>query len=69
MRQITYKYNVNDVVRFKDKFSPSASCGLKELAGQSAKVVECIDYNGPSYRLEGHEGFFKESCFQGKEEN
>ena len=66
MRQIEYKYKVNDLIKFKDKFSPSASCDLKELAGQSARVVERRDYNGPSYRLEGHEGFFKESCFQGR---
>ena len=66
MRQTEYKYKVNDIIKFKEQFSPSASCGLKELAGCTAKVVECRDYDGPSYRLEGHEGFFQECCFQGR---
>ena len=66
MRQVKYKYKVNDPVKFKEKFSPSASCGLKELAGCTARVVECKDYNGPCYKLAGIEGFFQESCFQGR---
>jgi hypothetical protein len=69
MRQITYKYNVGDTIRFKEKFHPSASCGLKELVGCTARVIECKDYNGPCYKLAGIEGFFQESCFQGKEGN
>lgn len=63
MRQITFKYEVGDVVKFKDKFHPSASCGLKALVGCTAKVIERRDYDGPCYRLEGLDGFFTENCF------
>jgi hypothetical protein len=69
MRKITYKYNVGDVIKFKDKFYPYASCGLKECAGTTAKVVERIDFGGPTYRLEGHTGVFKERCFVGIKED
>lgn len=68
MRQITYKYKVNDVVKFKEKFNPSATSCLKRYAGQTAKVIEQRDYNGPCYRLEGIDGFFTERCFAGKED-
>ena len=69
MRKITYKYNIGDTVVFKDHFYPYASCGLKELAGTTAKGAERTDYGGASYRLEGHTGFFKERCFAGKKED
>ena len=64
MRQITYKFNVGDTVRFKDKFHPYASCGLKERAGTTAVVTERFDYSGAAYRLEGITGLFKERCFK-----
>ncbi len=64
-RTITYKYNVGDTVKFKDKFHRTASCGLKERAGTTAKIVERIDYGGATYRLEGITGVFKERCFAG----
>lgn len=63
MRQVTYKYNIGDIVKFKDKFHPCASCGLKERAGTTAKVVDRLDYGGATYRLEGITGLFKERCF------
>lgn len=69
MRKITYKYNVGDVVKFKDKFHYYASCGLKKRAGTTAKVVERIDFGGPTYRLEGITGCFKEKCFVGIKED
>lgn len=65
MRTIKYKFNIGDKVVFKDKFAPSASCGLKELAGQTATIIEREDYGGPAYKLEGHTGFFKQGCFAG----
>lgn len=64
MRQITYKFNVGDTVRFKDKFYPYASCGLKEFAGTTAVVTERLDYSGATYRLAGITGLFKERCFK-----
>lgn len=69
MRKITYKYKVGDVVRFKDHFYPYASCGLKERAGTTAKIVECIDFGGATYRLEGITGVFKQRCFAGLKED
>jgi hypothetical protein len=65
MSTCTYKYNVGDTIKFKDKFHPTASCGLAELAGTTAKVIARQDYDGPAYKLEGHEGFFTEKCFAG----
>lgn len=63
MKQITYKYNVGDTVQFKKKFGPTASCGLKELAGKSAKIVGRRDYSKACYKLEGLDGYFTEGCF------
>jgi hypothetical protein len=69
MEKITYKYNVGDRLQFKKKFHATASCGLKALAGCTAKVTERRDYNGPCYRLEGLDGFFTEKCFAGLKED
>lgn len=65
MRTVNYKYNIGDTIKFKDKFHPSASCGLKNLEGTTAEVVERVDYNGPCYRIKGHDSFFQERCFAG----
>lgn len=62
---IAYKYNIGDTVKFKDKFYPYASCGLKERAGTTAKIAERLNYGGATYRLEGITGLFKERCFSG----
>lgn len=64
MRNITYKYNLGDVVKFKDKFH-SPTCGLKGLEGTTGVVEERRDYNGPCYKLAGMDSFCKESCFEG----
>ena len=66
MREITYKYNVGDTVELKPKFHRwTEVVGNNELI-TVAKIVERRDYNGPAYRLNCLEGFFKESCFAGK---
>lgn len=64
MRTITYKYNLGDIVKFKDKFH-SPSCGLANLAGTTGVIEERRDYNGPCYKLVGTDSFYKESCFEG----
>jgi hypothetical protein len=64
MRNITYKYNLGDVVKFKDKFH-SPTCGLNGLEGTTGVVEERRDYNGPCYKLAGMDSFCKESCFEG----
>jgi hypothetical protein len=64
MRNITYKYNLGDVVKFKDKFH-SPTCGLKGFEGTTGVVEERRDYNGPCYKLAGMDSFCKESCFEG----
>ena len=61
---ITYKYNLGDVIKFKDKFH-SPTCGLKGLEGTTGVVEERRDYNGPCYKLAGMNSFCKESCFEG----
>ena len=65
MRNITYKYKVGDIVKFKDKFPPSASCGLAELAGTKGVIADKRDYNGPCYLIAGDNTYYKESCFAG----
>lgn len=68
MRTITYKYKVGDLVKFKDHYDSSASCDLFDLAGLTAKVVDCADFGGPAYKLklEGYEDtWFKQGCFAG----
>lgn len=65
MRKVIYKYNVGDVVKFKECFHPTASCGLKNLAGTTARITAQVDYGGATYKLEGHIGVFKEACFAG----
>lgn len=65
MRNITYKYNVGDVVKFKDKFHPTASCDLFSLAGTAARITQRADYGKPTYCIEGHDGVFTETCFIG----
>ena len=69
MRQITYKYKVGDTVKFKDKFHPTASCGLAELAGTTAKVTAQEYWAKPCYRLEGFSQLFTEKCFAGIKED
>lgn len=64
MRNILYKYNLDDIVKFKNKFH-SPTCGLKGLEGTTGVVEERRDYNGPCYKLAGGDGFYKETCFEG----
>lgn len=64
MRNITYKYNLGDAVKFKDNFH-SPTCELKGLEGITGVVEERGDYNGPCYKLVGSNSFYKESCFEG----
>lgn len=65
MKNITYKYNVGDIVKFKDKFHPTASCDLFALAGTTARITQRVDYGKPTYCIEGHDGVFAERCFEG----
>lgn len=65
MKQVSYKYKVGDTIKFKDKFHPSASCGLEALAGTTAKVVAQEWWAKPCYRLEGHDSLYTEKCFSG----
>ena len=67
-RDITYKYDVGDRIKFKKKYGPNASPILHSLAGCTAVVVERRNYNGPCYRLDGLDGFFQERSFAGLEE-
>ena len=55
MKQITYKYNIGDTVKFKDKYHPTASCDLHERAGTTAKIRGYAPsyYCKPHYYLEG----------------
>ena len=66
MRTITYKYKIGDIVKFKDKFPPSASCGLKDFEGTTGVVADKRDYNGPCYLIAGTNCYFKESVFAGR---
>lgn len=64
---VTYKYNVGDYVRFKDKFS-SPSTGLVGREGTIAKITGIApSYNNkPHYYLDNNIcGAYRESCFAG----
>jgi hypothetical protein len=67
MKNITYKYNVGDYVKFKDKFS-SPTTGLVGREGTIAKITGiAFAYNNrPHYHINNIEGeVFAESCFAG----
>ena len=71
MRNITYKYNVGDYVKFKDKFS-SPTTGLVGREGTVAKITGIApSYNNkPYYYLNGStEEVFAESVFAGRYED
>lgn len=66
MRNIEYKYNVGDYVRFKSHYASDASCDLFERAGAIAVVADRADFNGPAYKLSCDEdSWYKEGCFEG----
>ena len=68
MKNITYKYNLGDVVKFKDKFHPNASYGLKKLAGTTATITgHALPYNDkPFYYLNDNDHTaYPETCFAG----
>lgn len=64
MGNVNYKYNIGDIVQFKEKVNPSASSSLKSLAGRIVKVVAQRYYGKPCYKFEGLEddGWFTEGC-------
>ena len=66
MNEIKYSFNIGDTVQFKERFNPSASSGLKKLAGKVVKIVDRRFYGRPSYKFEGLEdkGWFTEGCMQ-----
>lgn len=67
MRQITYKYNVGDTVKFKDKFH-SPTCGLAGREGTTAKITgTALPYNNkPHYYIDDVAGeAYAEACFAG----
>jgi hypothetical protein len=67
MRNISYKYNVGDYVRFKDKFS-SPTTGLVGREGTIVKITGlALAYNNkPHYYINNIEGeVFTETCFAG----
>lgn len=59
MAGIVYKYNIGDTVQLKMAFT-APSCGLANMAGVTAKIIDRRDYNGPCYKLKGYQGFFQE---------
>jgi hypothetical protein len=67
MKDITYKYNVGDYVRFKDKFS-SPTTGLVGREGTIAKITGIApSYNNkPHYYLDNNiSTVYTEGCFAG----
>lgn len=67
MRNITYKYNVGNYIRFKSKFT-NPTCGLVWRAGTVAKITGIAKaYNNkPHYYVNGVEDeVFPESVFAG----
>ena len=66
MRNITYKYNIGDVVELKPKHRVTVNVGGKYITLSTVIIVERRDYNGPAYRFEGINAFYKENCIAGR---
>ena len=63
MRKITYKYNTGDVVELKLKHQANLLLPNGEVVlATRVKIEERRDYNGPCYKFEGVQGFYKEAC-------
>lgn len=66
MREVTFKYNIGDTLKFKEDFDSSASDILFDLAGTTRKVVDRCVFSHPAYKLEGlNDSWFTEDCFVG----
>jgi hypothetical protein len=65
MRNITYKYNVGDIVALKPNHYYEAEINGTKVLVTAAEIVERKDYNGPCYALGGSGCFWKEACFAG----
>jgi hypothetical protein len=66
MRNIEFKYNVGDYVRFKSHYNSDASCDLFDRAGTIAVVADRADFGGPAYKLSCTEdSWYCEGCFEG----
>ena len=68
MRTITYKYNVGDIVKFKNRFT-NPTCGLVWRAGTEAVITGIAkSYNNkPHYYVNGvDDEVFPETVFEGK---
>ena len=64
MRNIEFKYNTGDCVRFKSHYDSDASCNLFDLAGTIAVVIDRADFDGPAYKLSCDEdSWYCEGCF------
>ena len=63
-----YKYSIGDTVKIKEHFHPSASTGLKALAGEVVTIIDRREYEQACYMFEGleHEGWFTERSIEGK---
>lgn len=66
MRNIEFKYNVGDCVRFKSHYDSDASCDLFDRAGTIVVVADRADFGGPAYKLSDDEdSWYCEGCFEG----
>ena len=65
---IIYKYNIGDTVQIKERFSSTASIGLKELAGDIVTIIDRRFYGDPCYKFAGLEdsGWFSEGTIKCK---
>lgn len=64
MRNITYKYNIGDVVELKPKHRATVNVGGKYITLSTVIIVERRDYDGPCYRFTGDPTFYKEACIK-----
>ena len=66
MRNITYKYKVGDIVVLKPEHQPEVEIpyvGSKIRVGL-VKIIDCRDYDGPTYKFEGLDGYYQEACIE-----
>lgn len=68
MRNITYKYNIGDIVELKPENSFDMEFCGSHIRVTSVRIVERRYYDCPCYRFEGFDGFWEENCILGLRE-
>ena len=66
MRNITYKYKVGDIVVLKPEHQPIIVIDWTDtkVKVSTVKIIDRRDYNCPTYKFEGLDGYYQEACIE-----